>query len=152
MSRFRSVLALVATASLAVSCLGRSASQTASPSSVSGSPVAPTVDQLAGTWNLVSIQPAGEPEQATPPGANYTLTFTDGRLSTRVDCNVCNGVFMLSGQTLTAGPALACTRAACPTMGFESGYTRLLSGDSNLAVAGNTLVLTSPRGVLRFIR
>jgi heat shock protein HslJ len=76
--------------------------------------------------------------------------FAQGRLSTRADCNVCSGEFALSGQTLTAGPALACTRAACPTMAFENDYTRLLGGNSMIALSGDTLALSSERGVLRF--
>ena len=134
---------LVAFALIIAGCAGRS--QT-SPSSTL------TVNQLSGTWNLVLIQPAGQGDQAAPPGASYTLTFADGRLSTRVDCNVCNGAFTLSGQTLTAGPALACTRAACPTMAFENGYTSLLSGESTVTLASNVLALSSARGVLRFTR
>jgi heat shock protein HslJ len=118
----------------------------------SSTPTAPSSDQLAGTWNLLSIQRAGQADQLTPPGARYTLSFADGRLSTRADCNMCSGGFALSGETLTAGPALACTRAACPTMAFENAYTSLLSGDSTLTLSGNTLVLSSSRGVLRFVR
>jgi heat shock protein HslJ len=111
-----------------------------------------TPGQLSGTWNLVSIHPAGQTEQVTPAGTTYALTFADGRLSTRADCNTCGGGFALSGQTLTAGPALACTRAACPTMEFEGVYTRLLSGEGTVTLSGSTLVLSSSRGVLRFIR
>ena len=118
----------------------------------SSTPTAPSSDQLAGTWNLLSIQPAGQANQPTPPGARYTLSFADGRLSTRVDCNMCSGGFALSGENLTAGPALACTRAACPTMAFENAYTSLLSGDSTITLSGSTLVLSSSRGVLRFAR
>jgi heat shock protein HslJ len=140
---------LVVMMSLVVGCAER-ASQ-ASPSSVAGSP-APTADQISGTWTLVSIQPAGQADQAAPPGASYTLTFADGRLSTRVDCNMCSGTFTLSDQTLTAGPTLACTRAACPTMAFESGYTSLLSGESTVTLSDNVLALSSARGVLRFMR
>ena len=149
MSNSRSVAALVIIASF-LGCAERSSTPTV-PSSVAGSP-ALTADQLSGTWTLVSIQPAGQADQPTPPGASYTLTFADGRLSTRVDCNVCNGVFALSGQTLSAGPALACTRAACPTMAFENGYTALLSGDSTVTLSTNVLALSSARGVLRFRR
>ena len=54
--------------------------------------------------------------------------------------------------TIVAGPALACTRAACPTMTFESAYTALLSGDSTTAISGNSLTLSSARGVLTFTR
>ena len=136
---------LVVTVFLVLGCAGRSSTQTAPSSTL-------TVDQLLGTWTLVSIQPAGQADQAAPLGANYTLTLADGRLSTRVDCNVCNGTFTVSGQTLTAGPALACTRAACPTMAFENGYTSLLSGDSTVTLSNDMLALSSARGALRFSR
>lgn len=109
-------------------------------------------DQLAGTWNVLSIQPTGQLEQATPAGASYTLTFADGRLSTRVDCNICSGAFALSGQTLTAGLVLACTRAACPTMAFGNAYASLLSGESTVTLSDGTLVLSSARGMLWFMR
>ena len=157
-------LASLATAALlATGCAG-SASTPTSPLSPSGSPASPadqspvsgsralTADQLAGTWNLQSLQPAGDADQTTPAGASYTLTFADGRLSTRADCNMCGGAFSLSGQTLTAGPALACTRAACPTMAFESTYMRLLGGDSTVTLSDGALVLSSVRGVLHFAR
>jgi heat shock protein HslJ len=158
-----SLASLAVAALLATGCAG-SASAPTSPSSPSGIPVSPadqspisgsralTADQLAGTWNLQSLQPAGDVDQTTPAGASYTLTFADGRLSTRADCNMCGGAFSLSGQTLTAGPALACTRAACPTMAFESTYTRLLGGDSNVTLSDGTLMLSSARGMLRFTR
>lgn len=150
MNSSRSLFALVALASLVVGCA--ESTVPTSPSSVSSGSNTLTTDQLTGTWNLVSIQSAGQAEQAVPQGAPYVLTFADGRLSTRADCNVCGGAFKLSGQTLTAGPALACTRAACRTMAFENTYTGLLSGDSTVTLSGNTLVLSSARGVLRFAR
>jgi len=100
----------------------------------------------------LSIQPTGQPGQAVPAGTSYTVAFDDGRLSTRLDCNTCSGAFALSGQTLTAGPALACTRAACVTMAFGDAYIRLLSGDSTLTLVGDTLALSSARGVLRVMR
>jgi heat shock protein HslJ len=140
---------LAVVASFAVGCSGLSSTPTSSLAS--GSP-AVTADQLAGTWNLLSILPTGQAEQATPAGATYSLTFADGRLSTRADCNTCSGSFTLSGQTLTAGPTLACTRASCPTMTFENTYTNLLGGDSTVRVSSSTLVLSSARGVLRFTR
>src|SRR4026208_2013069 len=123
MSGSRSLAALVVFACCS-GCAERSPTQMA-PSQVRGSP-APMADQLSGAWSLVSIQQAGEADQPTPPGASYTLTFADGRLLTRVDCNVCNGAFTLSGQTLTAGPALACTRAARPPLGVANHHTALL--------------------------
>jgi heat shock protein HslJ len=107
---------------------------------------------LAGTWRLLSIHAAGSAMMPAPPGAEYTLTLGDGRLSTRADCNLCNGSFSLSGDRLTAGPLLACTRAACPTMEFENAYTRMLSGEGTVALSGATLKVSSDRGVLQFTR
>jgi heat shock protein HslJ len=149
MSNSRVLVCLLA-ASLAIGC-AESLSTPTSPSSGGGS-LALTTEQLAGTWKLTSIQSAGQAEEATPAGATYTLTFDNGRLSTRADCNMCGGAFQLSGQTLTAGPALACTRAACSTMAFEGTYTKMLSGESTIALSEGALVLSSTRGVLRFVR
>jgi heat shock protein HslJ len=140
---FRSFVGVLMIASLVVGC-------SEAPTSPIGGDL--TSNQLAGTWTLVSLQASGRPEQATPVGASYTLTFADGRLSTRADCNTCSGALALSGQTLTAGPALACTRAACPTMAFETAYTGLLSGESTVTLSRDRLVLSSARGVLRLTR
>jgi heat shock protein HslJ len=146
----QSLTLLVAILSLAIGCSGVPATPV---SPLASGPGALTADSLAGTWTLVSIQPADQAAQATPAGASYTLTFADGRLSTRADCNMCGGTFAVDGQTLIAGPALACTRAACATMAFENVYTGLLGGESTVAVSEDgVLVLTSPRGVLRFRR
>jgi len=90
MNRSLSLVSVVVAALLAMGCAGSASTPTA-PSSPSGSPTspvdppplsgspAPTVDQLAGTWNLQSLQPAGDVDQTTPAGATYTLTFADGR-------------------------------------------------------------------------
>ena len=145
--KFASLLiSLSFVAFFALGCSGSTATLT-SPSSLDL-----TAPQLPGTWNLVSIRPAGEAEQAKPSGASYTLTLVDGRLSTRADCNTCGGSYTLNGQTLMAAPSMACTRAACPTMAFENTYMKLLGGESTVSLSGGTVELTSPRGVLRFTR
>jgi heat shock protein HslJ len=150
MRNSRTFAGLLLVASFAVGCAD-SVSIPTSPSSSSGS-LALTTDQLAGTWTLESIQPAGQAVETTPSGATYKLTFANGRLSTRADCNICGGAFQLSGNTLTVGPALACTRAACSTMPFENAYSGILSGESTVTLSDRVLVLASARGVLRFTR
>jgi heat shock protein HslJ len=137
--------------SAAAACADAPATPT-SPTGGSGS-LALTAEQLTGTWTLSALQEAGRAPQTVPDGAGYTLSFADGgRFSTRADCNTCGGGFTLSGATVTLGPNLACTRAACPTAQFEAAYTNLLSGEATVALSGTTLVLTSPRGALRFSR
>jgi heat shock protein HslJ len=147
---FRLSFVIAIAAATAIGCSEQN-STPLSPSSATGS-LALTAEQLSGTWGLSSIQPAGQSGQAKPAGAEYTVTFAGNQLSTRADCNVCNGAATLSDRTLTVGPLLACTRAACQTASFESSYTRLLAGESAATVTGNTLVLSSDRGVLRFTR
>ena len=141
---------VLAVAALATGCASTAGSPT-SPSAGSGSPTL-TAEQLGGTWTLSSLQPAAQTEQAVPAGATYELTLGEGRVSTRADCNVCNGALVLSGQTVTIGPILACTRAACATMAFETTYVAVLAGDSVARVDGVTLTLTSSRGTLRFLQ
>lgn len=104
------------------------------------------------TWTLASIQPAGQAVQLTPANASYQVIFGESRISTKVDCNRCTGGMSIAGNTLTIGPALACTRAACPTMAFEHVYLELLTGESSARVDGDSLTLSSPRGVLHFRR
>jgi heat shock protein HslJ len=141
---------VVALAWFAAGCSDAPATPT-SPSVGNGS-LTLTGEQMAGTWTLSAVQVTGQAAQPAPAGATYTLSFADGRLSTRADCNTCAGAFTLSGNTLSAGPALACTRAACPTMAFENVYTGVLAGEHTVTVAGNTLVLSSARAVLSFKR
>jgi len=143
-------LVLILLAPFAVGCSSQAFSPT-SPSAGGGTTTL-TADQTAGTWTLVSIQPAGQTEQVVPGGASYALTLADGRASTKADCNRCGGNLAIGDQTLTIGPNLACTRAACPTMAFESAYVEILAGDSAARIDGNSLTLTSPRGMLRFRR
>jgi heat shock protein HslJ len=161
MNRMPVLAPLVLVSTLAAACSGAATSPISptnesaaadSGSSNSGAGAAAATDLLSGSWILVSVQSAGGPPQATPAGASYTLTFADGRLSTRVDCNMCMGAFTLSNQTLITAPAMACTRAACPTMEFGDTYTGVLAGESAVSVSGNSLTLSSARGVLRFER
>lgn len=144
------ISAIILVTALSIACSDSSSTPT-SPSGSTGS-AALTAGQIAGTWTLQSIQPTGQAVQAVPGGATYTLTLGDGQLSTRADCNTCTGRFTLAGQTITTGPALACTRAACSTMAFESAYTTLLAGDSTVTLSGSRLTLSSARGTLTFTR
>src|SRR5688572_21045616 len=145
---FFSFSLLLLVAALTTAC----AQSVTSPSAAQVAGPAYTAAQLEGTWTLAWIERAGQARQDRPFDASYTLSFSDGRLSTRVDCNSCGGSFSVNGTTLTAGPNLACTRAACPTMAFENAYTSILGGDSNIVVTGSTLTLSSPRGTLQFVR
>jgi heat shock protein HslJ len=108
---------------------------------------------LGGTWTLVAQQPAGTEESAPPAGSTFTLEIVDGRAAVRADCNRCNGAASIDDDSVTFGPALACTRAYCVTSApFDTTFVRLLAEENRASVDGNTLTLQSERGVLRFRR
>lgn len=128
-----------------------SAALPTSPSASNGS-TSLTTEQIAGAWRLQSIQLSGQAVQSAPADANYSVTFSEGRIAARADCNSCSSGFALSGSKLSIASAMACTRAACPTMQFESVYTSLLAGEQTIAITGNTMLLSSERGSLSFVR
>ena len=109
-------------------------------------PASPTTGSIEGVWRIISIQPASQPVQTAPVSAQYQIEFDDSRVALRVDCNTCNGPFTLSGGTLTIGPVLACTRAACATAAYESAVVSLLAGDHQVSATLHNLTLTSSRG------
>src|SRR5262245_21379158 len=91
-------------------------------------PTSPTADNLDGVWRIISIQPPSGPVQPAPTGARYQVRFEEERVFARVDCNTCTGPFTLNGSTLTIGPGLPCTRAACETASYESAVVAMLNG------------------------
>jgi heat shock protein HslJ len=151
-----SVLASAATAALAYAGCASSPTSPSAPGTsgalTSRLNPAPDASWVAGIWKLDSIQPTGQTAQPVPGGAPYELVLGEERESTRADCNTCNGTLELEGNSLAIGPALACTRAACPTMAFADAYVALLTGESDVQGDGDSLTLSSPRGVLRFHR
>ena len=110
------------------------------------SPTSPTPSSVDGVWRIISIQPAAQAVQTAPVGAQYQVGFENARVFLRVDCNMCTGPFMLNGSTLTIGPTLACTRAACATASYESAVVNLLSGEHQTAATLHNLTLSSSRG------
>lgn len=109
-------------------------------------PTSPTPGSLDGVWRIISIQPAAQPVQVAPVGVQYQVSFQDARAFVRVDCNTCTGPFAVNGNTLTIGPTLTCTRAACSTASYESAVVALLSGDHQMATTLHNLTLSSSRG------
>ena len=111
-------------------------------------PTSPTPDSVDGVWRIISIQPASQAVQTAPTGARYQIGFEEERAFVRVDCNTCTGPFTLAGSTLTIGPALACTRAACATATYESAVVSMLSGAHQVSATLHNLTLTSSRGTV----
>lgn len=118
----------------------------------SSQPSAPSTAVLTGTWRIVSIQTSAQPFQPAPAGVTYDITFDGARISARVDCNTCSGMFMLNGSALTIGPTLACTRAACATASYETAVVTLLTGGHEVSSSGNALTLNSNRGSVTLAR
>ena len=110
-----------------------------------GTTTSPTTS-LDGVWRIISIQPASQTTQTAPVGAQYQVTFEDSRVVVRVDCNTCTGSYTAGDDTVSIGPTLACTRAACATAAFESAVLSLLGGEHQAASTLHNLTLSSNRG------
>ena len=111
-------------------------------------PTSPTAENLEGVWRIISIQLPSQPVQPAPTAARYQVAFEDERVFARVDCNTCIGPFSLNGSTLTVGPSLPCTRAACETASYESAVVAMLNGQHQVSTTTHNLTLTSPRGTM----
>jgi heat shock protein HslJ len=153
----RSLFLLVLPVALSVAACG--SSNVTSPNlpgadNSSGSASSASADpSLLGTWKLNSLQVPGVPSITIPPAGTFTATFaSDGALSLRADCNVCNTRYQASSASITVNAAMACTRAACPSAPFDTQFAQLTGASTNYRVSGDTLVLDSSKGTLRFRR
>lgn len=106
---------------------------------------------LEGTWRLFQLTtPAGVHNESLTAG-RFEVTFTNGRIGAKADCNSCGGTASLAGATLTVSN-LACTLAACPSAPIDSRFTGLLNGTLTVRVNNRLLQLNSDAGELRFER
>lgn len=139
------------TRSLALLCL------TLAVTAGCSSPESPTIGTisvagLTGVWRVELVQTTGVGAVLAPSTATYTVTLSGTTLAARADCNACTAPFTLVGDSLNVSPALACTKALCPTQSFEAQFTQVLSGESTVVVQGDLVLLVSARGQLRLRR
>jgi heat shock protein HslJ len=119
----------------------------------SPSTTVPLSERIAGVWTLAERQLPGEAAVAPPAGSTFTFQVADGRAAVKADCNQCGGSATLGAETVTVGPAMACTRAFCTLSApYDTTFVQMLSGDNQAVVDGETLMLRSARGTLRFRR
>jgi heat shock protein HslJ len=106
-----------------------------------------------GTWRLVSLREAGQPEVAIARPDLFTAEFTaEGRLHLRADCNRCAGSYTAGDRTVSMSP-MACTRAYCGgTAPLDDTFTRLAGAAATWSAGNDTLELASEAGILRFRR
>jgi heat shock protein HslJ len=82
--------------------------------------------------------------QTLVPGTSLTISFEDGRLAAVAGCNTMTGGYELDGDTLVVDP-LAQTLMACEgnLSDQDAWVAALLSGSPSVALAGESLTLTS---------
>jgi len=103
-------------------------------------------ERIGGRWTLAAQKVEGQAETAPPAGTVFGIEIADARVAVVADCNRCNGPTFVGDNTITVGPALACTRAFCSSAPFDNTFVRLLAGESTATMDGQTLVLRSERG------
>lgn len=112
----------------------------------------PSKSSLEGRWELVSLQPAGQPAVPAPAGASFNAEFgTDGRLSLAADCNRCGSTYEAGSGTLSVG-LMACTLAYCPTAPVDTQFSGLVQASQNWRLDNGELELRSAEGTLRLRR
>lgn len=122
------------------------------PSVAPAAPAGSLAIEANAVWHLRSMTNADGALQVIEDPSLFTLTLTDeGKVAARVDCNRAFGAYTISGNTVSMGP-LASTRAYCGASSFDAEFLTLLVGETMAATSGNTLQLSSPRGILRFDR
>jgi len=146
--RLTGALALAASLSIA-GCAG----SVAAPSATTADAPATAAAAVTGAWRLQSLTRPDSTTVTVDRPELFTIEFLDGaptRLTARVDCNRAVGPYTTGNGMLTIG-AVAMTRAYCgATAAFGDEYMRLLDGEHAVTVTSGTLVLSSPRGTLRF--
>jgi heat shock protein HslJ len=106
-----------------------------------------TSERLSGTWALQAFQTSAGVTPATD-SSRYTVQFgSDGRLSMRADCNVCNGPFETQGVLLTTG-LMACTRAYCGEASQSDEFIGAVSNASSYLKQDDQLLVYHDGGVL----
>lgn len=118
-----------------------------------GGATARAASALTGTWQLVSLQKAGQARQPAPAGVRLAADFgADGNVLLQADCNACRASYEAGpdGQ-LEVGP-MACTRAYCSSAPVDTDFAGLVSAAGIASVSGDTLTLTSDAGTVSMQR
>jgi heat shock protein HslJ len=115
-------------------------------------PTGPSKSSLEGRWQLVSLQPAGQPAVPAPSDASFTAEFgSDARLSLVADCNRCGSAYDAGSGTLSVG-TMACTLAYCATAPVDTQFSGLVQAAQNWSLENGELELRSAQGTLRLRR
>ena len=115
------------------------------------SPTLPSATLTEVEWRLQAFELADGTQIAPSDPSKFTATFgEDGGLGARVDCNVCNGSYELTGNELEVG-LMACTLAYCGDASHHDRYLRALSGARTIDISGDRLVIEYDGGRMRFL-
>ena len=151
--RFLSCLSVLAVASSLAACAGNLAAPSTSAAGGPSSSSSVATTTLTGAWKLQSLTTSDATTVTIDKPELFTLEFSDAtRLAARIDCNRGAGSFALNGDTMTIG-AMAVTKAYCAeTARVGDLFINALFGDHAVSATATSLVLSSPRGTLRFGR
>jgi heat shock protein HslJ len=135
-------------------CAGSTSSPTgpAAPGGANGTEAGQGNLALVGSWEAVSVQPAGASAVVVEEPPRFTAEFrADGTLALRADCNRCACGYTAGAGSLTTTP-MACTLAACPSAPLDTQFAGLVGGATSWTVAGDRLDLASTAGVVHMRR
>ncbi len=143
MRSLRAVLALTLAGGALVSC-GRLAG---------GADDGATADRLDGRSFLSTAVTEGGVERPLVPGTRIELSFSDGRLSARVGCNLMGAGYRIEGGTLRLVGGVSTTEMGCdPERHEQDEWLMGLLGDlPRVTLEGSELVLVRGRTQIRLL-
>lgn len=107
--------------------------------------------RIDGTWRLVKMESGGVALTETPTAGRFAITFADDRVLLKAECNTCAGTTDLTDDVLTVNP-LACTKNICQGSPLDVQVATAVEGKHTVRLDATRLVLTSPKGEVRFER
>ena len=100
-----------------------------------------SINDLAGSWKLQSINGKSEAENETKKMPTLEFNIAEKRVSGSTGCNRYNGSFTLENNVLSLTP-LATTRMAClHNMDMESEFVKTFTGKIDLEREGDLLIM-----------
>lgn len=106
-------------------------------------------EELAGTWNLQSLQGASTSINFKSSTPTIEFDFTANKVKGNAGCNNYNATFKLVNNVLTIGPAMS-TKKACPDLEGETKLLKALTGVINVEIENG--LLTFKRDGLTLMR
>lgn len=147
-------LMLAALAIAAASCTANKETNAAADESTGATKItAPYSGSISGEWRIMEIEMNDsvsiKPAEVTPDGPQ-TVMFTDSTYHFQTNCNLVQGDYRQSGDSISFEAGLS-TRMACPDMSVEDALNQLLPQLTGLSMDNDSTLRISAENKASYI-